>query len=346
MTGRDPASSHSRHQREAATTIYDVAREAGVATSTVSRAFTNPARVSVRTREHVVAVAERLDYRPNPLARALPSGRTSTIALLIPDITNPFFFGLIRGAGRQARAAGLTVVLADTEETPEREIHDVERLTRAVDGFVLASSRLSGAQIGDLASRRPLTLVNRTVDGIPSVTVDTADGTRQIIEHLASLGHRVIAYLSGPRNSWSNTVRWRALQTATRRMGMSATRLGPFAPQVASGAPAADAAIGSGATAVVAFNDLIAIGALRRFAERGLRVPTDISVVGYDDVFGADFCSPALTTLAAPIEDAGRSAVDLLLERVNVQTGHSVRRQIVLASQLRIRDSTGPVRQG
>lgn len=341
MTEHAPDPTLPPRRREPSITINDVAREAGVAASTVSRAFSNPQRVNVRTREHVLAVAQRLDYHPNPLARALPSGRTCTIALLVPDITNPFFFGLIRGAQRQATAAGLTVVLADTEEAPEREVHDVERLTHAVDGFVLASSRLPNTQIRNLASRRTITLVNRVVGGIPSVTVDNADGTRQIVEHLASLGHKRIAYLAGPRTSWSNVVRWRALQAVTRRMEITATRLGPFAPDVASGAAAADAVVGSGASAVVAFNDLLAIGALGRFAERRIRIPSDISVVGYDDVFGSNFCSPTLTTLAAPIEDAGRAAVDLLLERLKVQQGHSLRRQVVLPAQLTIRQSSG-----
>src|SRR5437588_210945 len=143
------------------TTIHDVAREAGVAASTVSRAFTNPQRVNARTREHVFSVADRLGYLPNPLARALPSGRTTTIALLVPDITNPFFFDLIRGAERQASAAGYTVILTDTEESPEVEAHNVERLRRAADGFVLASSRLTDRQLRDIAADNVVALVNR-----------------------------------------------------------------------------------------------------------------------------------------------------------------------------------------
>ena len=334
-------SSTGRDQGSAAVTIHDVAREAGVATSTVSRAFSNPRRVNEQTRNRVLAVAERLDYRPNPLARALPSGRTNTVALLVPDITNPFFFGLIRGAERQANAVGYTLILTDTEESPDGETHRIERLSPSVDGFVLAASRLPDKRIQEIASDKVVTLVNRQVEGVPSVVADTADSTRQIVEHLASLGHRSIAYLSGPRTSWSNHQRWGALRSAAQKLGVSATQLGPFSPEVAGGAVAADAAIGQEVTAVVAFNAVLAIGTLRRFAERGKRIPEDISVVGYDDIFGADFCSPPLTTVAAPLPDAGRRAIDLLLGRLDAPGAHE-RNDVVLPTYLRIRESTGP----
>lgn len=329
------------HRIPAVPTIHDVAREAGVAASTVSRAFSNPQRVNVRTREHVLAVAERLDYRPNPLARALPSGRTTTVGLLVPDITNPFFFDLIRGAERQASAAGYTLILADTEESPEVEARHIDRLARAVDGFVLASSRLSDRQLSELSAGHVLTLVNRRVDGVPSALVDNTDSTRHVVEHLASLGHRTLVYLAGPRASWSSTQRWEELRKSAQRLGIAIHRLGPFPPSVEGGAAAADAAIGQGATAVVAFNALLAIGTLRRFAERGKQVPADVSVVGYDDIFGADFCAPPLTTVAGPIQDIGRSAVDLLLGQLGVHGRDHARRNVALPSYLRIRGSTG-----
>lgn len=329
-----------------APTIHEVAREAGVAPSTVSRAFTNPQRVNVRTREHVLAVAEQVGYQPNPLARALPSGRTHTVALLVPDITNPHFFGLIRGAERQASAAGLTLILGDTEESPDLETRHVERLAQAVDGFVLASSRLSDTGLRELAARNVLILVNREVEGLQGVVIDPSDGTRQIVEHLASLGHRSLAFLAGPRVSWLGARRWRALTATAGRLGITATRLGPFPPAMTGGAAAADAALGRGATAIVAHNDLLAIGVLRRLAERGVRVPQDISVVGYDDIFGADFCSPPLTTLAGPLQEAGRTGVNLLLEVLDPHSSHQAGRQVVLASHLVIRESTDIARDG
>ncbi|WP_026453101.1 LacI family DNA-binding transcriptional regulator [Saccharomonospora iraqiensis] len=318
-------------------TIYDVAREAGVATSTVSRALARPGRVNARTRDHVLQVAERLGYRTNPLARALPSGDTRTVALFVADITNPHFFGIIRGAEQQTRAAGRTLILGDTEESPDLESGNVERLSGSVEGFVIAASRMSDGQIRELASAHRLALVSRRVDGLPSVTVDHEDGTRQIVEHLASLGHTSVAYLAGPRRSWLATERWRVIRETADELGVRAMRLGPFPPAVEGGAAAADATLTRDVTAAVAHNDLMAIGMLRRFAARGVRVPGELSVVGYDDIFGADFCSPRLTTLAGQFDEAGRVAVDLLFDGRPRSAA-----EVVLPSHLVVRDSTGP----
>ncbi|GAA4912290.1 LacI family DNA-binding transcriptional regulator [Streptomonospora salina] len=324
------------------TTVYDVAREAGVAASTVSRAFSNPRRVNAATRRHVLEVADRLGYHPNPLATALQSGHTATVAMLVPDIANPHFFGPIRGAERRATAADITFMLGFTEESADTERDKIERLARSVDGFVLASSRMPDGTTAELARDHNLVLIDRQVDGLPSVVVDNAAGSRQIVDHLASLGHRSLVYLSGPHTSWLAGERWRALSAGAEERGMAATRLGPFPPQVAGGGAAADAALVSGATAVVAHNDLLAIGILRRLAERGVAVPERISVAGYDDIFGADFCVPALTTLAGPQEEAGRAAVENLLTKGSARPSEAAPRRVVLPSHLVIRDSTGP----
>ena len=333
-TGGAPA----RDRRRA--TIHDVARVAGVAASTVSRAFSQPDRLRSDTLDHVLAVSAELNYRPNPIARALPSGKTLTLALLVPDITNPFFFGLIRGAGRQADAAGYTLVLADTRESPDTEWKHLERLARGVDGFILASSRLPEDRLRALGADRSLVAINRTLPDVPCVVVDNRQGMRQAGEHLASLGHRRIAYLSGPSTSWSDRSRWRALHAVGARLDLDVVRLGPFAPTVDAGAAAADAALVSGASAVVAFNDLLAIGTMRRLTGRGLTVPGDMSVLGCDDIFGADFCHPPLTTLAADIESAGRTAVDLLLAPPPGNDGPPPR-TVMVPTQLRVRESTG-----
>lgn len=324
------------------TTIYDVAREAGVAASTVSRALNNPRRVNPATREHVLAVAERLGYRPDPLATALQSGHKATVAMLVPDITNPHFFGTIRGAEKRASEAGLTFILANTEESADNERNQIERLSRSVDGFVLAASRMREATTRELAREYNLALVNRQVEGLPSAVVDNGAGSRQIVEHLASLGHRSLVYLSGPHRSWPAAQRWRALRAAAEAHGLAARRLGPFPPRVEGGGVAADAGLGAGATALVAHNDLLAIGVLRRLAERGVPVPEQVSVVGYDDIFGADLCVPALTTVAGPHEEAGRAAVELLTRKGSLSRSQPAPQQVVLPSHLVIRRSTGP----
>jgi DNA-binding LacI/PurR family transcriptional regulator len=322
--------------RRRAVTLQDIAREAQVAVSTASRALSDPQRVSARTREQVQEVARRLGYRPNRLARALPTGRTGMLAVLVPDITNPHHFGLLRGAEAQARAAGSTLVIADTQQSAELEEAHLDRLGSALDGVVLGSSRLGEAALRDLADRLPVVLYNRPVDGLASVVTDSADGSRQIVEHLVALGHRSIAYLAGPADSWSDGERWRALSASARSAGVSIVRCGPFPPTVDSGPAAADIGLATGATALVAFNDLLGIGVLRRLGERGVGVPGQISVVGYDDIFGADFCSPPLTTVAAPVAEAGRVLVDVLL------AGREPAPAIVLPTSLLVRASTGP----
>ena len=317
-------------------TLHDVARRAGVAVSTVSRALSTPERVNVRTREHVQAVAAELGYRPNRLAQALHTGRTHMLAVLIPDITNPHNFGLVRGAEAQARAAGSTLVIGDTQGGPELEAAHLDRLASSVDGFVLAASRLPDDELRALAGRSPVVLFNRRVEGLASLVTDSADGSRQIVDHMVALGHRSLAYLAGPPVAWSDAQRWRALSEAAEAAGIRIVRCGPFAPTLDGGPAAADVGLATGATALVAFNDLLAIGALRRLAERGIEVPRQVSVVGYDDIFGADFCSPPLTTVAGPVDDAGRMLVDVLL------AGRDPAPEITLPTQLRIRGSTGP----
>src|SRR4051794_28393414 len=322
--------------RRRAVTLQDVAREAGVAVSTVSRALSDPQRVNARTREHVSAVAQRLGYRPNRLAQALPTGRTGMLAVLVPDITNPHNFGLVRGAEAQARAAGSILIIADTQGRPELEAAHLDRLASSVDGFVLVSSRLPDAELRSSAERSPVVLFNRRVEGLASLATDSADGSRQIVEHLVALGHRSLAYLAGPRAAWSDSQRWRALSEHAEAGGARIVRCGPFDPTLDGGPPAADVGMSTGATALVAFNDLLAIGVLRRLAERGIAVPGEVSVVGYDDIFGADFCSPPLTTVAGPVDEAGRTLVDILLAgRIPVPA-------ITLPTHLRVRRSTGP----
>jgi DNA-binding LacI/PurR family transcriptional regulator len=332
----------------AVVTIADVAKAVGVATSTVSRALTQPDRVSRDMRERVAAAAAALGYHPNPQARSLTSGRTHSIALLIPDVTNPYFFDLIRGTQAQAKARGYRHMLVDTEESAEVEAAMLSELAGSVDGIVLTGSRLSDEQLVRAAERLPIVVVNREIPTIPSVIVDTSAAIGEALEYLVSLGHARTAFLAGPASSWSSHRRWEALEGAAHRLRVTCVRIGPFSPRKQSAAAAADAAIHHGVTACMFFNDMLAINALRRFAERGIRVPEDMSVVGCDDIFGADFCHPALTTLTAPIEQVGRIASDMLLNRL--QSGGAgpppARHRERVPARLTIRKSTGTVPLG
>jgi DNA-binding LacI/PurR family transcriptional regulator len=331
-------------------TISDVARAAGVATSTVSRALTQPGRVSDDMRRRVESVANELGYLPNPQARSLTSGRTHTMALLIPGATNPYFFDLIRGTQIEAKVRGYRHMLVDTEASAENEANVLAELTRVVDGVVLTGSRQSDAQLLEVSRRIPLVVVNREIRGVQSVVVDTSAAVAQALSYLTSLGHTRTVFLGGPADSWSGKRRWEALQKAAAQLRVECVHIGPFTDHVGpftdmqSGAAAADAALHHGATACLFFNDVLAIGALKRFADRGVVVPRDMSVVGCDDIFGADFCNPPLTTLTAPIDQVARLATDMLLSRLLGLP--SVRQHEKVSAHLTIRQSTGTVPTG
>ncbi|MGY3318671.1 LacI family DNA-binding transcriptional regulator [Arthrobacter sp. H-02-3] len=332
-------------QAERPATIHDIAALCGVAASTVSRALSTPERVNVRTRARIEEAAAMLNYTPNSQAKALSSGRTGAVGVLVPDITNPFYFDLIRGTQLQLKAAGYTQLLVDTEESDEVEASAMEQLRKGADGIIVAASRLSDEVLLAAAAKIPVVAVNRDVPGVPAVIIDTPSATSQALDHLISLGHTRVAYVAGPVSSQSSERRWTALSEAAEARGVEAHRLGPFAPTTQSGAAAADAAVHSRVSACIAFNDLIAIGMLQRLRERGIRVPEDMSIVGCDDIFGADFCNPPLTTMASPIEQAGRVAVSMLLARLNPLAGGARRSRSVMPTHLTVRGSTGPAPQ-
>ncbi|GAA2334606.1 LacI family DNA-binding transcriptional regulator [Dactylosporangium salmoneum] len=299
--------------RTSPTTIYDIARELGVSPSTVSRALHKPGRTNAKTEARIRATAEALGYRINPLARALPTGRTGTLGLILSDITNPVWFDLIRGAERVTAEHGRTLVLAESQESPELERHTAERLVPSVDGFVLVASRLPDAEIRALAGRKPLVVVNRRVSGVDCLVPDVAPGLRAALDHLAAAGHRSLAFLSGPATSWMSRTRWDiALDEAPAR-GLSIVEIGPGAPTTAGGAAALRRVLASGASAVLAYNDLMAIGLLRACRDAGVAVPGRLSIIGFDDIFGSDFTSPPIATIRSPVGALGGDAVRRLI---------------------------------
>jgi DNA-binding LacI/PurR family transcriptional regulator len=294
-------------------TIDDVARAAGVAPSTVSRAFSRPGRVSFETSERIHRIAAELGYRTSSLARALPTGPTSMIALAISDITNPFYNEIIRGAQVAASEAGYTILLADTQESGANERKALERAAATVEGIVLASTRMSDSAIRMTAKQRPVIVLNRAVSDVPCVITDNPRGTRRAVEHLAELGHRRITYLAGPEASWADGTRWRSVRESAMELELHVRRVGPVPPTVAGGARAAAEFAEHPTSAVIAYNDLVAIGAIRALTAMGARIPQDVSVVGFDNIFAAELVTPPLTTVAAPLGAMGRTAVSNLL---------------------------------
>lgn len=332
-------------------TIRDVARACGVHVSTVSRTFSTPNLVNPETRVRVLAIAEDLGYRPNRAARALITGRTTNLGLIVADIANPFFPPMIKAAQGQARLRDHHVFVADTDEDPAVEEELVRALATQVDGILLCSPRMSNNSIELLAREVPLVVVNRVVTNLPAVVMDVASGARQAIDHLVRLGHRDLVYVSGPRSSWTNREISKAAVAAARSRSARLTVIGPVPPTQAGGAAAAQLLRPGTATAVLAYNDLVAIGLLEALRAAGIDVPGEVSIVGIDDIPLAGLVK--LTTVSTPTAAAGRAAVDLLLQQDQPRSGRGANRPVPeqhrpthahlkLPTTLIPRQSTGP----
>ena len=320
------------------TTIRDVARAARVSQSTVSRTLSSPDMVHPATRTRVEAHAQRLGYRPNRAARGLITGRTGNLGLIVPDLSNPFFASVVKGIQSAARASDYSVFIADTDEEARAEVELLRALAKQVDGILLCSPRTPQTRLQEVGVDTPIVMMNRAVDGFPSVTVDNADGMRQAVNHLTALGHRRVAYVGGPSTSWSDSERRRGLRSSAETTGADLVDIGSFPPQFEGGVAAADLVLASGASAVIAYNDVIALGLMSRFTTRGVSVPTEVSVVGCDDIAMSSMSHPQLTTIAIPQHVAGRAAVGLLMSVLSDEEAES--RQRELPTQLIVRAST------
>lgn len=300
-------------------TLADVARRAGVSLSTASRALAGASVVAAATKDRVRRAAADLGYEPNLAARQLATGRGQSIALVVPDIANPFYAGLAKGVQRRVREAGLTAVFADTDEDPDNERDVLAQVAPVAARLILASPRSGDVAIEQVAERARVVLVNRAVAAVPAVTGDNADGVRQVLAHLRALGHRRIGYAGGPQTSWSDAARRRALATAADDIQI--VDLGSFRPGSAGGLAAADQALAAGVSAVMAFNDQLALGMLGRLADRGVQVPQHLSIVGFDDIPVARLLAPPLTSVAVPAADIGSTAVEMLLHNEASEPG-------------------------
>ncbi|MDR3372394.1 MAG: LacI family DNA-binding transcriptional regulator [Ancalomicrobiaceae bacterium] len=323
--------------RSTGLTISDVAKAAGVARSSVSRAFTRPDMLSPETVQRIMDAAKRLGYVPNHTARALSTGRHGNVALIVPDVANPFFPPLIRAAQREAERRDFCVFLGNTDEDPKQESKLLGRFAGQVEGVVLVSSRLSDAQIRSHVSQRPLVLINRDVEGIPRVLIDSGSGVSEAVAHLAELGHKKIVYVSGPVTSWSNKQRKAAVQAVAARLGLTVETVAASVASYDAGRNAVGRILATRATAAVAFDDLTAQGVLAGLADRGVAVPADFSVVGCDDVLGAA-TYPPLTTVSNRSEEAGTVALSLLMDMLKSRVVQDARH--VLETHLVVRNTT------
>jgi LacI family transcriptional regulator len=229
----------------------------------------------------------------------------------------------------------------ETQESQEGEERAISRLEATVDGFVLASSRLSDQTIRALAKRTPVVVLNRTVGEVASVASDNVRATKKATEHLIELRHASICYLGGPEASFANGMRWRGLKEAGHELDLQVRRIGPFLPTLRGGGDAAERWRQRPTTAVIAYNDLMALGVMSRVHARGLRVPEDLNVIGIDDIPMSGMSNPALTTVAFPKEAAGRAAVGLLLSLIDQADDARATARRELPAQLLVRGSTG-----
>jgi LacI family transcriptional regulator len=327
-------------------TIADVAAKAGVSTATVSRVLAGVGQARPETRARVMEAARALDYRPSEIARSLKRRSTQTLGLIITDIENPYFPQLVRSVEDAARAAGFTVLLCNAADDPEREASYLELLVdRRVDGLIIAASSLGVRHREWLAAPPiPVVLVNTAATdvGLPAIMSDNELGGRLAAEHLLGLGHRRFGYLMPPPRNVDASARLAGVRAALADAGVppAMLTLADGDPLVGGGERAADDLLDRApdVTALLAYNDLMAIGALRALDRRGRRVPADASVVGFDDVTLSAYVHPPLTTITQRTEEMGRWAVDRLIGADDTTGPTSA---IRLPVELTVRGSTG-----
>jgi LacI family transcriptional regulator len=330
-------------------TLRDVAQLAGVHPATASRAL-NPATrplVNADTARKVLKAAESLGYQPNPIARSLKTARTNTVGVVIPDLTNPLFPPIVRGIEDVLSPAGYNAYIVNTDNDPKREEAQIESLrSRQVEGLIVATARRDHpllVRLHGLGMR--MVLVNRKVDDLelPSVTADDAAGTQLAVAHLARQGHRRVLHLAGPSDTSTGVARSRAFRHAVRDHGLvddPALIVECAYWSEADGARALRGVLDSGCefTAIVAGNDLLALGCYDVFAERGLECPEDISVIGFNEMPFLDKMRPPLTTVSIPHYEIGFEAARLLLDSIDEPYRHA--RSVLLPASLVVRQST------
>jgi len=329
-----------RQAAKAGVTIKMVAKEAGVSTATVSRALSHAGSVNPDLEERVRLAVTALGYQPNAAARGLSIGSLRNIGIIMPDMTNPYFFHVVDQITRGASEDGYRVLLASSYGDPDRELATALELRPQVDGLVLLSSRIEASGLRQLArTDTPTVLVNRVEQGVdlPVAAVDNVAAIMQLCGHLLALGHKKIVYLSGSELSWQDQERWKGVLLA-RHMGLEAVRV-QAEGTIESSYAAVDRALESKPTAIVAFNDLAAVGALSRLRDLGIDVPGQMSVTGFDDIPLARHVQPHLTTVHSPTQQLGDLAWSLLSQRLSGSATTEVRYAV---AELVLRDSTAP----
>jgi LacI family transcriptional regulator len=312
---------------------------------TVSRVVNDKGEISSATRQRVLDVIQRLNYRPSSIARGLATQRTGTLGLVVPDISNPFFSDVARGAEHKAYAEGYNVFLCNTEEDPQRELAVLQSLEeKRVDGVVLCSSRLDFNELHvALANHPSVVLVNLQLDEdhIGTVLLDDETGGLIATQHLLQSGHQAVGFLAGPPTSQSGCQRAKGYRAAlsAARLPHKSDWVRHCSPMVAGGQKATHELLSlhPELTALFCYNDLVAVGALQACADLGRQVPGDLAVVGFDDIPLAALVTPPLTTCRVPRYELGLRSMRLLLDHINDCSGEC--KEVVLQPELIVRAS-------
>lgn len=341
--------------RKSRVTLTDVGKRVGVHPSTVSRVL-NPATrggVGAATVERVDAAAKELGYRPNPFAYSLRTSRSNTIGILIPDLTNPIFPPMIRGVEDALDEVNYTAIISNSDNNAQKEKLALANMkARQVDGLILATAHREDDSVEDsLSENIPLVLINRSVDDerVSSVISDDAAAVEELVGHVAGLGHARIANIAGPQFLSTGYIRLRAFYAAMKRRGLHVDEsligiTDAFTEEEGHRAMTAliSAGAGFGATAVLAGNDLLALGVYEALLEHDLKCPDDISVTGFNDMRFVDKISPPLTTMRVPHYQTGLFATRILLDQI--RNPELSRQNVVLKCAFQERGSTGPAR--
>lgn len=330
-----------------ATSIRQVARQAGVSIATVSRALTTPDKVSDKTLKKVLAQVERSRYKPNLLARNFRSKRAYAVVVLVPNIANPFFAEIIRGIEQVAQQHGYAVLLGDTEGREDREEYYVGLVeTRQADGLIQLHPRLPKVAQGAGGFEIPLVNACEYIQDAPCprVGIDNVAAAREMTTYLIGLGHRRIGVVLGPNSSPLTTDRLKGYKLALRAAKIAADDTliaqGDFTMSSGRSAVAELFTVSEPPTAVFCFNDEMALGAIRWLKSTGRSVPNDVSVVGFDDIEFASFCDPPLTTIEQPTREIGNKAMSVLFEMLS--GGKPEVALHALPTKLIVRDSAAP----
>jgi LacI family repressor for deo operon, udp, cdd, tsx, nupC, and nupG len=331
--------------------MKDVAAMAGVSLATVSRSFSAPETVSLPTRLRIESAIKRLDYTVNASARNLRRQSSGLVVVLLPDIGNPFFSVLLQGIEETARSAGRVILVGDTEKERER----ARRYSREIeahrpDGVILLNGYLpfSGSQLSRLSF--PIVAVSERIPGatVPTVGIDNVHAAQDATAFLAALGHRAIAHIAGPKGNILTQERLAGFRRGLAEAGLggSPELIGSGDFSIASGRRAAAQLLGARRrpTAIFASNDEMAVGAVIEAKRRGLRVPADLSVVGFDDIEFAEAYDPSITTIRQPRREMGREAMRLLIDLIEGRRPDDT--ELVLPHELIERKSSGPAPEG